>query len=58
MQLHKLIDDLRLEIEVEQENYKTAIINRLSFPLLRQMRLNIRKLRADVKLLVDKQTNA
>ena len=55
-ELHRLIDDLRLEIQLEQENYNTAVLNRFTFPLLRQMRFNIKKLIGDLKILTDKQT--
>jgi len=54
-ELHKRIDDLRLEIELEQENYKTAVLSRFTFPLLKQMRLNIKRLRGDLKVLTDQQ---
>ena len=57
MQVHKQIDDLRLVIDLEKENYKTAIISRYSFPLLSQMRSNIKKLKADLQALLEQQLN-
>ena len=57
VELHKRIDDMRLEVELEQENYRTALLNRLPFAPLKQMRINIKKLKDNLRVLVDQQTN-
>jgi len=57
VELHKRIDDLRLEVELEQENYRTALLSRLPFAPLKQMRINIKKLKDNLRGLEDQQIN-
>ena len=54
-ELHRLIGDLRLQLEVEEENYKTAVLNRFTFPLLREIRMNIKNLKGNLNILMKKE---
>jgi hypothetical protein len=47
------IDNLKLLIDLEEENYKTAIQQKTEFVILQRMRENIKKLKADLDVLID-----
>ena len=49
------IDNLVTLIEVEQENYKTAIQNQTEFVILQRMKEHIDNLESDLQIFVDKQ---
>jgi len=49
------IDNLVTLIEVEQENYKTAIQNQTEFVILQRMKEHIEKLQSDLQIFIDKQ---
>ena len=50
------IKDLKLIIEIEEENYKTALQSRMSLESLKGMRDNIKKLRGELQVLLDKES--
>jgi len=54
--LRKKIDDLKMIIDVAEENYKTALKSKLDFTTLREMRGNIRKLKNDLQVLLDQES--
>lgn len=54
--LKQQIDDLKLVLDIEQENYKTALQTQLPHDTLKQMRQNIKKLQADLQVLLDKDS--
>ncbi len=54
--LNKTVDDLNLIINIEEENYKTALQSQLPYETLKQMRLNIRKIKGDLQVLLDQQS--
>ena len=54
--LRKKIDDLKMIIDVAEENYKTALKSKLDFTTLRKMRGNIRKLKNDLQILLDQES--
>ena len=51
--LNKTVDDLNLIINIEEENYKTALQSQLPYETLKQMRLNIRKMKGELQVLLD-----
>ncbi|MGZ8525512.1 MAG: hypothetical protein ACXWV1_13860 [Chitinophagaceae bacterium] len=55
-ELRTKIDDLKMIIDVEEGNYKTALQSKLDFTTLRQMRENIKKLKIDLQVLVDQES--
>jgi hypothetical protein len=55
-ELSAQITDLQLIIEIEEENYKTALQTQLPLDGLKTMRENIKKLKADLQLLIEKQS--
>ena len=54
--LSKKIDDLKMIIDVAEENYKTALQTKLDFSTLREMKGNIRKLKTDLQVLIDQDS--
>ena len=54
--INKTVDDLNLIINIEEENYKTALQSQLPYETLKQMRLNIRKMKGDLQVLLDQQS--
>lgn len=54
--LAKQINDLKALIETEEENYKNALTMQVNFNSLKQMRENIRKLKNDLQVLLDKES--
>lgn len=54
--LKQQIDDLKMVIDVEQENYKTALQTQLPYETLKQMRTNIKKLKGDLQVLLDQES--
>ncbi len=55
-ELKKQIDDLILIITLEEENYKTALQTQMPYETLKQMRLNIKKLKGDLQVLIDQDS--
>ena len=55
-ELAKKIDDMKMIIDVAEENYKTALQSKLDFTTLRDMRGNIRKLKGDLQVLLDQES--
>ena len=55
-ELSKQIEDLKMIISLEEENYKTALLQQVNFNSLKQMRENIRKLKADLQVLLDQHS--
>lgn len=55
-ELRKQIDDLILIISLEEENYKTALQTQMPYETLKQMRLNIKKLKGDLQVLIDQDS--
>ena len=55
-ELNTQIKDLELVISLEEENYKTALLSQMPHDSLKQMRLNIKKLKADLQVLLDRQS--
>ena len=55
-ELNTQIKDLELVISLEEENYKTALLSQMPYDSLKQMRLNIRKLKADLQVLLDRES--
>ncbi len=49
------IENLKFLIQMEEENYKTAILNQTEFVILQRLRENIKKLKGDLQVLLDKQ---
>ena len=49
------IDNLVTLIEVEEENYKTALQNETEFVILQRMNEHIDKLQSDLQVFLDKQ---
>jgi tRNA A58 N-methylase Trm61 len=50
------IDNLVSLIEVEEENYKTALQNKTEFVILQKMKDNIESLKSDFQVFVDQQS--
>ena len=50
------IDNLVTLIEVEEENYKTAIQNKTEFVILQKIKEHIEKLKSDLEVFVDQQS--
>jgi hypothetical protein len=50
------IKDLKLIIDIEEENYKTALQSRMSLDALKGMRENIKKLKGELQVLLDKES--
>jgi len=50
------IDNLLTLIEVEEENYKTALQNETEFVILQRMKEHIENLKSDLEVFVDKQS--
>ena len=50
------IDNLVTLIEVEEENYKTALQNETEFVILQRMKEHIENLKSDLEVFVDKQS--
>ena len=48
------IDNLVTLVEVEEENYKTALQNKTEFVILQRMKENIENLQSDLQVFVDK----
>jgi hypothetical protein len=55
-ELSKKIDDLKLIIEVAEENYKTALQSKLDFVTLREMKRQYRQLKTDLQVLLDQDS--
>ena len=55
--LQTQIADLKLLIEFEYKAYDSALLGKASFDALKEMRLNIRTLKRDLQLLIDKDTD-
>ncbi|MEP7376770.1 MAG: hypothetical protein ABI675_25455 [Chitinophagaceae bacterium] len=55
-ELSKKIDDLKMIIDVAEENYKTALQSKLDFTTLREMKGNIRKLKTDLQVFIDQDS--
>lgn len=56
VELKLQIENLKLLIELEEENYKTALQQRTEFVILQRLRENIKKLKGDLQVLLDKQS--
>lgn len=56
MELQLKIDNLKFLIGLEEENYKTALQQQTEFVILQRLRENLKKLRADLQILIDQQT--
>lgn len=54
--LTKKIEDLKMIIDVAEENYKTALETKLDFAILKEMKANIKKLKVDLQVLKDQQS--
>ena len=54
--LKKQIEDLKMLIDVEEDNYKSALLLKTSFDTLKQMRENIRNLKSELQILLDKES--
>ena len=54
--LQSQIKDLKLILDIEQENYKTALQTQLPYDTLKQMRTHIKKLKGDLQVLLDKDS--
>ena len=54
--LQKEIFSLETLVSTQEENYKTALLMKVPFDTLKQMRENIRKLKSDLQILLDKQS--
>ena len=50
------IDNLLTLIEVEEENYKTALQNKTEFVILQRMKEQIENLQSDLQIFLDKQS--
>lgn len=50
------IDNLKTVIELEQENYKTALFGQTDLMVLQKMRENIKQLKSHLQLLIEKQS--
>ena len=50
------IDNLLTLIEVEEENYKTALQNETEFVILQKMKEHIDELRSSLQVFVDQQS--
>jgi glutamyl-tRNA reductase len=55
-ELKKQIENLEMLISTETENYKTALQSQLPHEILFEMRANIKKLRTNLKVLLDQQS--
>ena len=53
-ELKSQIDNLVTLVEVEEENYKTALQNKTEFVILQRMKENIENLQSDLQVFVDK----
>jgi hypothetical protein len=49
------IENLKFLVEMEEENYKTALLNQTEFVILQRLRENIKKLKGDLQVMLDKQ---
>jgi hypothetical protein len=49
------IDNLKMLIDIEVENHKTALRNQTEFTILQRLREHIKKLKGDLQVLLDKQ---
>jgi len=49
------IQNLQMLIELEEENYKTALQHQTEFTILQRLRENIKKLKFDLQILIDKR---
>lgn len=47
------IDEIKMLIEREEDNYKTAIERQTQYAILREMKDNIRKLKNDLQVLLE-----
>jgi hypothetical protein len=52
--LAKQIEELKLLVSTQEENYKTALEMHAPLELLKQMRENMKKLKADLQILLQK----
>jgi hypothetical protein len=50
------IDNLVTLIEVEEENYRTAIQNKTEFVILQKMKEHIEELKSNLQVFVDQQS--
>jgi hypothetical protein len=50
----KQIQDLKTLISQKEENYKSAVARHVNFNTLKEMRLDIRKMKGALQLLLDK----
>ena len=55
-ELKKQIEDLKLVINLEEENYKTALQSQMPYDSLKQMRQNIKKLKGDLQVVLDQES--
>ena len=55
-ELRKKIDDLKMIIDVAEENYKTGLESKLDFTTLREMKGHLRKLKTDLQILMDQDS--
>ena len=53
-ELKSQIDNLVTLVEVEEENYKTALQNKTEFVILQRMKENIENLQSDLQVFVDR----
>jgi protein associated with RNAse G/E len=49
-------DALKTLLETEEENYKAALQMKVPFDTLKLMRSNIKKLKADLQILLDRES--
>ncbi len=50
------IDNLVTLVEVEEDNYKTALQGQTEFLILQRMKENLDKLKSDLQVFMDKQS--
>lgn len=50
------IENLKLLIDLEEENYRTALQSQTDFTILKRLRNNIKTLKGDLQVLLDKQS--
>ena len=55
-EMKKQIEDLKLIVDLEEENYQTALQSQMPYDTLKQMRNNIRKLKGDLQVLLDQES--
>ncbi len=53
--INKKIEDLKMIIGVEEQNYTIGLQNKLDFDTLREIKGNLRKLKNDLQVLLDQQ---